>query len=62
MTSGPKIVALAALVDAEVGFEHLGDLLFLVAEARLAEHLGFEVEAHEVLGLLALDEDLRPFS
>ncbi len=54
-------VALAAFVDAEVGFELVRLQHLLVAESGLAKHFGFEREAHEVLSALALHQHLRAF-
>ena len=56
----PEEIALAAFVDAEVRREHLGIVHFLVAELRLAEHLGLQAKRHEFLRPLPLQHDLRP--
>ncbi len=55
----PEEIALATFIHAEVRREHLGIVDFLVAELRLAEHLGLEPERHEVLRAFALQHDLR---
>ncbi len=56
-----EVVALAAFIDAEMGGEHFGIVQFLVAEPGFAEDFGFEDEADEVLGFLALNEHLGAF-
>ena len=52
-------IALAAFVDAEMRLEHFRRMHFLVAELRLAQNLRFELELHELLDPLALQQHLR---
>ena len=61
MTSGPKKVALAAFVDAEVRFKHFGVEHLLVAEFGFAQNVRLQAKAHEVLGAATLDDRLGSF-
>ena len=57
----PKKVPLAAFVDAEVRFEKLWRVDFLVTEFRLTEDFRLQHERDEILDAFPLDHCLRAF-
>ncbi len=53
-------IALAALVDPEVGREHFRRMHLLVSELRLAQNFRFKLKLHELLDSFPLQQHLGP--